>query len=490
MSTSQSLRSNALGVPSLVFLVVAAVGPMAAVLGATPLVFMQNGPGASGTYVLAALLFAVFSVGYVAMSRYVGTAGGFVTYIARAFSHRAGTAAAYAALLVYGCMLCGLYGAYAVFANQMLSDYFGLDVPWQVCTLVTIAVLGALAYNRVEFSTRILAVLLVAETLVILVLDVAILAQGGGGGGATLSFEGFTPSAVFTTGLGIAFLFALSSFGGFEATVVFSEEARDPRRTIPRATYIAVGLIGSFYAFSTWAIANGAGNDSIKDQALTDPVGFILVLSDTYVGGTWADIMSILVVTSFLGILLGFTNILSRYVFAMARVGVLPKALAETHPTHQSPHRASVVVSAVAALVTGGFMIGSADPFLTMYTLLLALATVGLLCIVGATSLSTIKFFARDSRGESSWSTKISPAISALGFAAAVYLSIDNFDLLTGGRGGVAAVLWLLIPVAAAIGFAVGAVRGANRVDFVLAETDPLLGQAEHDEHLPPRVTP
>ena len=43
---------------------------------------------------LAGLLFAVFSVGYVTMSRHLSNAGGFVAYIARGLGVRAGTAAA------------------------------------------------------------------------------------------------------------------------------------------------------------------------------------------------------------------------------------------------------------------------------------------------------------------------------------------------------------------------------------------------------------
>lgn len=473
MPPNQSLRRNAIGVAGLVFLVVAAVGPMGAVLGATPLVFMQNGAGASGTYLLAAVLFGVFSVGYVAMSRYVGTAGGFVTYIARGFSHRAGTAAGYAALLVYGAMLCGLYGAFAVFTQEALHEHLGIDVPWEAITLVTVAILGVLAYNKVEFSTRLLAVLLVVEAAVILVLDIAIVVRGGAGGGTPMSLVGFTPSAMFTGGIGIAFLFALSSFGGFEATVVFSEEARNPRRTIPLATYASVLLIGGFYAFSTWAIANGAGTAEIQQTALTDPVGFILALSDHYVGPVWSDLMGILVVTSFLGILLGFTNILSRYVFAMARVGILPRGLSQTHAKHKSPHKASLVVSASVVLVTVSFMVASADPFTTMYFILFALASVGLLVIIGVTSLSGIAFFRKTYTPENRWSTTIFPLISATGFAVAIYLSVDNFDVLTGGQGGLAGWVWLLIPVIAGIGYVVALIRGPGRIDFTVAESEP-----------------
>jgi hypothetical protein len=69
------LRPGRIGVLGIAFFVIAAVGPMAAIVGASGLVFAANGPAAPSTYVIAALLFAVFSVGYVAMSRHVTNAG-------------------------------------------------------------------------------------------------------------------------------------------------------------------------------------------------------------------------------------------------------------------------------------------------------------------------------------------------------------------------------------------------------------------------------
>ena len=77
------LRPGRIGVLGIAFFVIAAVGPMAAIVGASGLVFAANGPAAPSTYVIAALLFAVFSVGYVAMSRHVTNAGGFVAYVAK-----------------------------------------------------------------------------------------------------------------------------------------------------------------------------------------------------------------------------------------------------------------------------------------------------------------------------------------------------------------------------------------------------------------------
>ena len=80
-----------------------------------------------------------------------------------------------------------------------------------------------------------------------------------GGGSEGISFTSFAPATVFVPGLGAALVFVIGSFMGFEATAIFAEEAENPERTIPRATYAAVALIAGFYAFSTWAITQYYG---------------------------------------------------------------------------------------------------------------------------------------------------------------------------------------------------------------------------------------
>lgn len=84
-----------------------------------------------------------------------------------------------------------------------------------------------------------------AEFLIVLLLDLAIVIKGCGQGGSTgLSLSAFSPSALTSGSLAIALLFNSASFIGFEATTIYSEEAREPQRTVPRATYVAVLTIG------------------------------------------------------------------------------------------------------------------------------------------------------------------------------------------------------------------------------------------------------
>ena len=97
-SPKDGLERNALGTASIVFLVLAAVTPMAAVVAVVPLgVFLGDGAGFPGAYVIAGVLLLLFAVGFAAMSHHVTNAGAFYAYVAREIDLRAVPAQAKAA---------------------------------------------------------------------------------------------------------------------------------------------------------------------------------------------------------------------------------------------------------------------------------------------------------------------------------------------------------------------------------------------------------
>ena len=76
------LRKHAVGIWGVLFLTVTGSAPISAMLFNTPLVVgYGNGLGAPAAFIFATVILTVFSVGYVAMSRKVTTAGGFYSYI-------------------------------------------------------------------------------------------------------------------------------------------------------------------------------------------------------------------------------------------------------------------------------------------------------------------------------------------------------------------------------------------------------------------------
>jgi amino acid transporter len=446
------LRPNAVGVAGIVFFVVAAAAPLAATVGASPIVFGSNGVGGPGAYAVAAIVLLVFAIGYAAMSRYVTSAGGFAAYIARGLGRPWGFAAAFVALLAYNCMLAGIFGQFGVFANQIMLDKLSIDLPWEAWVGIGVAVVAVLGYNDVRINARVLGVLLIAEVTILLIMDVVILVQGGDGG---LSGAPFNPDNVFSGAAGVALMFAFSSFIGFEATAVYGEEARDSKRTVPRATYVAILLIGGFYVLTLWAISIGYGVNNVGDAAGADPIGFVFAVNSDYVGSFTTDVMNWLLLTSLFAVLLAFHNTLARYVYSLGRADVLPTQLAETHAKHHSPHRASLLQSAVTATIVGVFMLFNADPFLDLFAWLVGLGTVAVLTLMAFTSLAVIGYF-RSVEGEVPvWSGFAAPALGGAGLAAAIYLSLHNFDALTGVTSGPVTYLPWLIPLAAVIGLLV-----------------------------------
>jgi amino acid transporter len=91
-----------------VFLVIAAAAPMAAMVGNVPLaLFDGNGAGLPAAFGAGSVILLCFSVGYAAMSRRVVNTGAFYTYIARALGKPAGVGSACVAVLSYAAVPAG-----------------------------------------------------------------------------------------------------------------------------------------------------------------------------------------------------------------------------------------------------------------------------------------------------------------------------------------------------------------------------------------------
>lgn len=450
-SGRSKLKADRLGVLAIAFFVIAAAAPIAAVVGASPVIFSASGPGTPVVYAIAALLIALFSVGYLRMSREITNAAGFVAYIAKGLGSRWATGAAGIAVLTYLSLQSGLWAQFGAFAQQLVTGLGGPSIPVYLWIVVALTLTTALTIRGVDASLKVLGVLIVGETLVIAALIISLIVQHGWG---IFTFNGFTTQSILGPGIGISLLFAFTCFTSFEATVVFAEEAVNPRRTIPRALYLVIGFVGVFYAFSTWAISGSIGIDNIQSAASDNPAGLVFALAETNAGSWLSTAMQILVVTSFIAMLLGLSNMFSRYLFALGRAGTLPSKL--SHTNHRgAPSTAALINGLGLLLIISIFLALGADPITTVFAWLVALGTAGFITILILTSVAIIIYFARHQPGENLWATKIAPVLSSIAFLLIGYLAITNYDALLGGAGGIAKWLLLLIPAAFFLGLVI-----------------------------------
>ncbi|HWL86073.1 MAG TPA: APC family permease, partial [Polyangiaceae bacterium] len=264
---------------------------------------------------------------------------------------------------------------------------------------------------------------------------------------------------------------------GFEATAIFSEEAKDPERTVPRATYAAVCAIGIFYALTAWVLVGAYGADQVHAVAAKDPGLFVFNAMRTFVGEPAVAILALLLITSLFAALLATHGATARYFFALGREGLLPRALGRTHPKWRSPHIASGAQIAVTAVVVLPFAITNADPLLTLTTSTGGLGTLGIIALQGATAFSVVAYF-RQRRDRRWLITLIAPAIGGIGLAVALVLIVRNYATLTGSRSPIINELpWLLV-ISAVAGFGYAAWLRRARPD-VYAGTSAPEGAAE-----------
>jgi amino acid transporter len=456
-SENSALKRDALGIAHIVFFVVAAAAPLTAIIGGAPLAFsLGNGAGAPAAYVIAGLVYLMFSAGFVAMSRYVGSAGAFYVFVTRGLGPTWGLAAGAMTVLTYNAIQLA---AYAWFGSVLggLAAAAGLVLPWWACTFACILAVDFCASRNIEFTGGILGVCMLGEVTVLTILNLCILAQGGGPEGITL--KSFAPAQVFSPGLGISLLFAVASFLGFEATVIFAEEARDRLRTIPRATYVAVLLITLFYSFSAWCMVVAYGPALIKSVANADLADLFMHTAAARGGHALQLVMTAFLVTSLFACVLSFQSTISRYLFAWGREGLLPRALGRVHASYQSPIVACRTQSVVAAVAIGAGALLRLDPYTVLYSWLAAASAIGILTVQILVCLSVVAFFSRNPRETTLWDRLWAPLLSGAGLAAILLLALINLPMLAGSGSWLVWTLPGAFVAAAFIGVALPALR-------------------------------
>jgi amino acid transporter len=434
------LHRRSLGTAHLVFFIVAASAPLTAVAGGQSATYLVTGnKGIPFLFIPLGIMLALFSVGYAAMSRHITNAGAFYSYIARGLGRIPAVAGAFVALVSYNAMQIGIYGLFGVAMGGFMSDKIGITLDWYWWCFIAAAVIAVLGVLRVDLNARVLAVLLILEVVVVALFDFAILADPGPQG---ITATGWSPSEATGTALGAALVFCVASFVGFESAAIYGEEAKDPRRTVARATFIGIGLIAVFYALSSWLVGIAAGPDTIVNpDALVaagfttggapDPTTVLFVTGQDRLGAFWGDASSLLFATSLFAALLSFHNAVARYFFALGREGVLPRAFARVDARSGAPIVGSLVQSVIAVVVVAIFAIQDQDPVLTLFTWLTNLGALGVLALMTATSFAVIGFFRMHPDLErNSWGSVIAPMIAGLALLAVLVLGVLNFNVL------------------------------------------------------------
>ncbi|MGC5015870.1 APC family permease [Streptosporangium sp. DT93] len=429
-SVSDALAQDRLGVPSVVFFVISAAAPLTVIGGSVTAAYAATGvTGVPLAFILLGAILGLFAVGYVTMARHVVNAGAFYAYTAKGLGRPAGVATAWVALLAYNALQVGLYGMIGAAGEPLIAGWFGSSPPWWVIGLVAWVLTGVLGLMRVDVNGKVLSVLLLTEIAVVVLFDIADLLNPAASG---YSLDVFAPGNLFGPSLGAVIAICIASFAGFESSVVFSEETKDPRRTVPIATYIALAVISGLYALSSWAMTVPIGSDKIVAASREQSSALLFNLAGRHLGSTVATIGSLLFVTSLFAALIAFHNTIARYVFALGRERVLPAVFGRTSPRTGAPVNGSVAQSVIGLVTIVVFAAFGLDPVIQLFFTVGSFGGLGLLMMLAATSVSVLVFFNKNPGAENAWRTRIAPGAASFLLFVVVVLVMLNFDVVLG----------------------------------------------------------
>jgi amino acid transporter len=432
-STPQVGLKGQMGVLQLVFTVVAYNGPIVVFAGFLPLVVLiGNGVGTPVAFLVCGAVIALLAYGLIKMSSKLDRPGGFYALITAGLGRVSGLAAGLISIACYFAAMIGVYALGGVGLNRVVSEILGgPDLPWYLYGGIMLLIVAPLGYFNINLSARVLTILLLAEVALVVVYDIAVLVRGGADG---IGFESFSAPAITSGSIGLALLLGIGLYGGFEATVIFRDEVKNPRRTIPIATIAVIAGLAVLYSVSAWLFINSYGAHAVMEVVTADYSVASTESVREYVGPVAYDLVTIMIFTSSLALAIAAHNVTSRYLFNLSVDGIFPKKLGSAHVRHVSPHRASLVVTVASVIALVVTILLNVDSSMVYYIFagIYAYAFVMMLTFV---SLAVAVYLFKNRAGRSSIVGGVLASVAFLIFAITLVLATQNFTLLTATEG-------------------------------------------------------
>ncbi len=322
---------------------------------------------------------------YVYTHRALGNYWGFVVGCCDWFQ----TAAALAFLSV-------VFGEYS--ASVLTPNFAGGRVMFSVAVLVILSILNWIGLRSGSEFQKVTSFL---KALALLAFVAACFLLGGGSPTPSVVSDTNVAAGVGLVAFVLGFQLILGTYEGWQGPVYFTEENRDPGRTIPRSLFGGIILIAIIYLLVNAALLYVLPMSQLAGSKFAGADALSVLL-----GPSSGQILTILAVLSILGILNAYLMANPRISLALARDGLLPKKFAAVNDGG-TPYFALLIVTIVSA---GLSIVGS-------FELLLAISQFFAVTIA---ILSTLSFFAlrrhepNAPRPYRAWLYPVAPAIVLL----------------------------------------------------------------------------
>jgi len=420
----------------------------------------QGTAGAVGRAVPVAFALATAGVlliayGFVRLCQNFNHAGSVYGFVGATMGPRSGVVAGWGLLgtyIFYGCvtsMAAGIFGA--TFLDEL--GVWKHQPSWSGFLVAAIALVLAyfFAIAPARNGTRLLLTVEAVTVVLILITTAIIFAKLAGGhapGGHTVDWSVFSiPKGVSASAMSLGAVFGFLSFAGFEAAATLGEEAKNPRKDIPRAILGTAIFGGVYFVIVTAVEVMGFGTDANGVKAFINSGSLMGDLGTQYVGSWIGTVITLGAAVSAFGCCLACIVGASRLAFALGRDSG-SAALSRVSEKQGTPITATrFVTGAIVAIVVVWKIFWKVKPF----DIFLGSGVIGTLILLIAYVLATlgaIKFLFFSGQAKAAKWEIVIPIAGIMLLVYTLYKNVIPFPASGAGRAyPIASAIWLVIGI-------------------------------------------
>ncbi|MFD7976907.1 amino acid permease [Streptomyces sp. NPDC059071] len=319
----------------------------------------KAGPAVTLAFVIAGLTALFSALSYAELAGSIPVAGSSYSYAYATMGELVAWVCGWCLVLEYGVSVAAVAVGWGEYLNELLDGTIGVTIPDALSSapgeggiinlpgliVVLLAMVFLLGGAR---ESALVNTIMVVVKIAALALFCAIGFMGFKSG----NYSDFMPLGMAGVSAAGASLFF--SYIGFDAASTAGEEAKDPKRDLPRAIMLSLIIVTALYVLVA-AVAVGAWN--WKDFEGSEAT-LAAIMNDVSGQTFWGTLLAAGAVISIASVVLTVLYGQTRILFAMSRDGLVPKAFGKVNAKTGTPRLNTVIVSLFCAALASVIPLG------------------------------------------------------------------------------------------------------------------------------------
>jgi APA family basic amino acid/polyamine antiporter len=382
----------------------------------------EAGPAVTLAFVIAGLTALFSALSYAELAGSIPVAGSSYSYAYATMGELVAWVCGWCLVLEYGVSVAAVAVGWGEYLNELLDGTIGVTIPAALSSApgegngiinlpALIVVLLAMVFllGGARESAR-ANTIMVCVKIAALVLFCSIGFMGFKSG----NYADFMPLGMAGVSAAGATLFF--SYIGFDAASTAGEEAKNPKRDLPRAIMLSLIIVTALYVLVA-AVAVGAWNWKKFDGS---EATLAAIMNDVSGQTFWGTLLALGAVISIASVVLTVLYGQTRILFAMSRDGLVPKALGKVHPKTGAPRLNTVIVSLFCGVLAALIPLGK----------LVDATSIGTLFAFGLVNIAVVILRYRRPELERTFKVPFGPVLPVLGFLFCAY-NMFSLDTVT-----------------------------------------------------------